>query len=85
MRCRRFCREQTLNFTPSRRDRRGVRELVRSIADALDKIPKPAAETVLDLAHGSNRMPMRMDIATAAQHQVGRSVDDTSPAAAKNL
>jgi hypothetical protein len=83
-----FCGERKLAFHAiSAATGEGVRELVRSIADALDKIPKPAAETVLDLAHGSQE-----DAGTHMSHDSGAiakvsgtSVDDTSPAASKNL
>jgi GTPase len=43
-----FCREHGLEFhSISAATGEGVRELVRSIADALDKIPKPVAESTL--------------------------------------
>ena len=42
---REFCRERALEFHAiSAATGEGVRELVRSIADALDKIPKAAPE-----------------------------------------
>jgi GTPase involved in cell partitioning and DNA repair len=42
---REFCRERALEFHAiSAATGEGVRDLVRSIADALDKIPKPAPE-----------------------------------------
>jgi GTPase involved in cell partitioning and DNA repair len=45
-----FCRERNLEFhSISAVAGDGVKELVRSIADALDKIPRPAQETILDL------------------------------------
>ena len=48
---REFCGEHKLEFHAiSAATGEGVRELVRSIADALDKIPKPAPESTLDLA-----------------------------------
>jgi GTP-binding protein len=47
---RTFCSEQHLEFHAiSAATGEGIRELVRSIADALDKIPKPAPDSVLDL------------------------------------
>jgi len=47
---RAFCREHNLEFhSISAATGEGVRELVRSIADALDKIPKPVPESTLDL------------------------------------
>jgi GTP-binding protein len=45
-----FCKERNLEFhSISAVAGDGVKELVRSIADALDKIPRPALETTLDL------------------------------------
>jgi GTP-binding protein len=85
---REFCGEQKLEFHAiSAATGEGVRELVRSIADALDKIPKPAAETVLDLAHGSHENAgAHMSHDSGATAKVSTtSVDDTSPAASKNL
>ena len=47
---REFCRERNLEFHAiSAAAGEGVRELVRSIADALDKIPRPAGELAPDL------------------------------------
>jgi len=47
---REFCRGRNLEFhVISAATGDGVRELVRAIADALDKIPRPAHETTLDL------------------------------------
>jgi GTPase len=47
---REFCRERNLEFHAiSAAAGEGVRELVRSIADALDKIPRPARELSSDL------------------------------------
>lgn len=47
---REFCRERNLEFHAiSAATGEGVRELVRSIADALDKIPRPAHEAALDV------------------------------------
>jgi GTPase len=46
-----FCAKQHLEFHAiSAPTGEGVRDLVRSIADALDKIPKPEADSSLDLA-----------------------------------
>jgi GTPase len=43
-----FCRDRNLEFNSiSAATGQGVRELVRSIADALDKIPRPAPESSL--------------------------------------
>ncbi len=45
-----FCRQRSLEFhSVSAATGEGVPELVRAIADALDKIPRPAYETSLDL------------------------------------
>jgi GTPase len=45
-----FCKERSLEFhSISAVAGDGVKDLVRSIADALDKIPRPAHETTLDL------------------------------------
>jgi GTP-binding protein len=45
-----FCKERNLEFhSISAVSGDGVKDLVRSIADALDKIPRPAYETTLDL------------------------------------
>ncbi len=45
-----FCKQRNLAFhSISAVAGDGVKELVRSIADALDKIPRPAHETTLDL------------------------------------
>ncbi len=45
-----FCRERNLEFHAiSAATGEGVRELVRGIADALDKIPRPAGEASVDL------------------------------------
>ncbi len=65
---REFCGERNLEFHAiSAATGEGVRELVRGIADALDKIPRAAHETTLDLhdssdeldenAHGNNSLP----------------------------
>jgi hypothetical protein len=50
----------------------GVRDLVRSIADALDKIPKAVPDSTLDLP-------------TPANENAGPPAQDTSPAPFKNL
>jgi GTP-binding protein len=45
-----FCKQRNLEFhSISAVAGAGVKDLVRSIADALDKIPRPAQETTLDL------------------------------------
>ena len=45
-----FCKQRNLEFhSISAVTGDGVKELVRSIADALDKIPRPAHDTTLDL------------------------------------
>jgi GTP-binding protein len=50
-----FCRAHKLEFHAiSAATGEGVRELVRSIADALDKIPKPVPELTEDLQGASN-------------------------------
>jgi GTPase len=70
---RAFCKEQGLPFHAiSAATGEGVRELVLSIADALDKIPKVAPESALDVAPTSNE--------TASQ-----PAQDTSSAPYKNL
>jgi len=52
---REFCREHGLEFHAiSAATGEGVRDLVRSIADALDKIPKAAPEPAADLPRASN-------------------------------
>ena len=80
---REFCREHKLEFHAiSAATGEGVRELVRSIADALDKIPKPAAESLLELGDGSHQ---NVDANSDADPEVRTALDDTSPAAPKNL
>jgi GTP-binding protein len=55
---REFCRERGLEFHAiSAATGEGVRELVRSIADALDKIPKPAPEPTAELERASHENP----------------------------
>jgi GTPase len=69
---RAFCVKRGLEFHAiSAVTGEGVRDLVRSIADALDKIPKPTPESVADLA--------------ASSDNVGPAPQDTSPASLKNL
>ena len=68
-----FCGERGLEFHAiSAAAGEGVRDLVRSIADALDKIPKAALESSLDLA-------------SAPHETAGTRADDTSSAPLKNL
>jgi GTPase involved in cell partitioning and DNA repair len=50
----------------------GVKDMVRSIADALDKIPRPAHDSSLDLTPDS------------PQHDGNASGDDSLPAPVKN-
>src|SRR5277367_2655719 len=74
---REFCRENKLEFHAiSAATGEGVRELVRSIADALDKIPKPAAESLLELGDGSHQ---NADANSDADPKVRTALDDTSP------
>jgi GTPase len=85
---REFCREHTLEFHAiSAATGEGVRELVRSIADALDKIPKPAAESLLELGDGSHQDGSHQSAGanSDAAPEVRTALDDTSPAASKNL
>jgi GTP-binding protein len=95
---REFCREHKLEFHAiSAATGEGVRELVRSIADALDKIPKPAAESLLELGDGSHQDGSHQDGShqdgshqnadpnSDADPEVRTALDDTSPAASKNL
>jgi len=64
---REFCKARGLEFHAiSAATGEGVRELTRAIADALDKIPKPAPETQADIerasgenAGDSSTMPLR--------------------------
>ena len=68
-----FCGERGLEFHAiSAAAGEGVRDLVRSIADALDKIPKAALESSPDLA-------------SASHENAGTHADDTSSAPLKNL
>ena len=81
---REFCRQHKLEFHAiSAATGEGVRELVRSIADALDKIPKPAAESTVDLDHDSHEHS-GVDVAHGSA-KVGTPGEDTSSAASKNL
>jgi GTPase len=51
---RAFCKERGLEFhSISSATGEGVRDLVRSIADALDKIPRPSPESAADLSAAS--------------------------------
>jgi GTP-binding protein len=81
---REFCSQHKLEFHAiSAATGEGVRELVRSIADALDKIPKPAAESTVDLDHDSHEHS-GVDVAHGSA-KVGTPGEDTSSAASKNL
>jgi GTPase len=63
---REFCRERGLEFHAiSAATGEGVRELVRSIADALDKIPKPAPEPTAEIQRASDESAA--DAASAAR------------------
>jgi GTP-binding protein len=74
---RAFCGERKLEFYGiSAATGEGVRELVRSIADALDKIPKPLAEATLDLSLSAH---------SDAGHDLGSAEGDAAPARFKNL
>jgi GTPase len=67
-----FCAKRGMKFHAiSAATGEGLRELVRSIADALDQIPKPAPESTMDLAADVSRD--------------GRVAHDTWPAPFKNL
>jgi len=68
-----FCKERNLEFhSISAVAGDGVKELVRSIADALDKIPRPAHETTLDLP------------ATSGEIDENAPAHDSLPAPIKN-
>ena len=70
---RAFCVERGLEFHAiSAATGEGVRDLVRSIADALDKIPKASHESTLDLG-------------SAANESASPPAQDTSSARFKNL
>jgi GTPase len=70
---RSFCAERHLEFHAiSAASGEGVRELVRAIADALDKIPKAAPESAADLARGVSQ-------------DAGAAADGTTPAPFENL
>jgi GTPase len=74
---RAFCRGRGLEFHAiSAATGEGIRELVRSIADALDKLPRPAAQTDPDAAHGGHEN---------AGTDVQTTVADTSSVSHKNL
>ncbi len=76
---RAFCREHNLEFHAiSAVTGEGVRELVRSIADALDKIPKPAPDALLDLTPGGHQ-----DAGSGIDG--GAAHGDTSPVPIKDL
>ena len=80
-----FCREQKLEFrTISAATGEGVRELVRSIADALDKIPKPAPDTVVELAHGAHQHAVA-GLSDKGDAEADSTAEDTSPAPIKDL
>jgi GTPase len=78
---REFCSEHCLEFYAiSAATGEGVRELVRAIADALDKIPKPAPDSAMDLEHGAHEgtgAHVRSEVSTAR--------GDTSAAPIKDL
>jgi GTPase len=68
-----FCKQRNLEFHAiSAVVGDGVKDLVRSIADALDKIPRPAHETTLDLP------------ATSGEIDENASEHDSLPAPIKN-
>jgi GTP-binding protein len=68
-----FCEQRNLEFhSISAVAGDGVKDLVRSIADALDKIPRPAHDSSLDLVPDS------------PQHDGNASGDDSLPAPVKN-
>jgi GTP-binding protein len=68
-----FCNQRNLEFHAiSAVVGDGVKDLVRSIADALDKIPRPAHETTLDLP------------ATSGEIDENASGHDSQPAPIKN-
>ena len=70
---RAFCRERDLEFHAiSAATGEGVRDLVRAIADALDKIPRPALDATLDLS------------ATPNEIDENAPVHDSHPAPIKN-
>ncbi len=72
---RTFCGEQHLEFHAiSAATGEGARELVRSIADALDKIPKPAPDSVLDLTSSDHQ-----DAAGHARRDGSAVHSDASP------
>ncbi|MGA2430915.1 MAG: GTPase ObgE [Candidatus Acidiferrum sp.] len=78
---REFCREHNLEFHAiSAATGEGVRELVRSIADALDKIPKPAPDAILDLTAGGHQ-----DAGPGIHGDSTTAHGDTSPVPIKDL
>jgi GTP-binding protein len=77
---REFCSEHRLEFYAiSAATGEGVRELVRAVADALDKIPKPAPESAMDLEHGAH------DSSAHVRSEVSTARGDTSAAPIKDL
>lgn len=79
-RLRQFCRQRKLEFHAiSAVTGEGVRKLVRSIADALNRIPRPAAEAALETPEGG---------IAAGQENATDATEETShpwwPAASKN-
>ena len=78
-----FCREQKLEFRAiSAATGEGVRELVRSIADALDKIPKPAPDALREFAHDSHDHTVA---GLSDKGGAGATAVETSPAPIKDL
>jgi GTP-binding protein len=62
---REFCRERNLEFHAiSAATGDGVKELVRAIADALDKIPKPSLEVVRDAQLHPSEMALEQSAAS---------------------
>jgi GTP-binding protein len=81
---RAFCAEKNLEFHAiSAATGEGVRELVRSIADALDKIPKAALEPELEL-HGSPE-PAGGESSGIAGAEHRATEGDTHPAGIEDL
>jgi GTP-binding protein len=66
---REFCKEKNLEFhSISAATGEGVRDLVRAIADALDKIPRPAPDTTLHLPLAETEDP-----------EEGSEIDENEP------
>jgi GTPase len=83
---RAFCGEQHLEFHAiSAATGEGVRELVRSIADALDKIPKPAPDSVLDLTSSGHEDAVGNARRDGGTMHSDTSSGDTSPVRIKDL